>query len=215
MNQPQALASFATRYDPDRDDGPPITGVAHDSYQARRGLIASPDGAGPGAVWTIPVMPSTGTGPTELAAFDAALVHAGVADRNLIYLSSVLPPATAVRPVNWIQITPGGWGDRLYCVMSRYSTQTPGGEVFAGIGWAQDDTGRGLLVEHHADSEAELRRLVDASLDAMCYTRRIDLPERGICVSGAHCMDADEAVCALVVAVFEAQAWPGRTMDPI
>ena len=34
-----------------------------------------------------------GRGSTELAAFDAALVGAGVANFNLIRLSSVIPPA--------------------------------------------------------------------------------------------------------------------------
>ena len=35
-----------------------------------------------------------GSGPTELAAFDAALAAAGVANYNLLYLSSVIPPAS-------------------------------------------------------------------------------------------------------------------------
>jgi arginine decarboxylase len=43
---------------------------------------------------------AAGRGPTQLAAFDAALVAAGVADRNLIYLSSVLPPASSVQQVD-------------------------------------------------------------------------------------------------------------------
>ena len=42
---------------------------------------------------TITLSTGTGEGPTPLAAFDAALVDAGVADHNLICLSSVIPPA--------------------------------------------------------------------------------------------------------------------------
>ena len=57
---------------------------------------------------------ATGRGPTELAAFDAALVAAGVADRNLIYLSSVLPPGSAVDQVDRIADTPGGWGSERW-----------------------------------------------------------------------------------------------------
>ena len=40
----------------------------------------------PGNLMIIPVAGAVGCGPTDLAAFDAALVAAGVADRNLIYL---------------------------------------------------------------------------------------------------------------------------------
>jgi len=156
----------------------------------------------------IPVTGAVGRGPTELSAFDAALVAAGVADRNLIYLSSVLPPASAVRQVARIFAAPGGWGDRLYCVMAQERTSTPGTQAWAGIGWGQDESGRGLLVEHHATDEPTLRALVTSSLDALCRNRGLSLPSRGIAVAGATC--ADIPVCALVVAVFEAAPWRGR-----
>jgi arginine decarboxylase len=39
----------------------------------------------------IQVTTGTGEGPTPLAAFDAALLDAGVANYNLILLSSVIP----------------------------------------------------------------------------------------------------------------------------
>jgi arginine decarboxylase len=157
----------------------------------------------------IPVTGAVGRGPTELSAFDAALVRAGVADRNLIYLSSVLPPASCVRPVDRIVGVPGGWGDRLYCVMAQESASTKGFQAWAGVGWVQDRSGRGLLVEHHAADEATLRRLVASSLDALCANRGISLPVRGIAVAGAECVD--QPVCALVVAVFEAAAWRGSS----
>lgn len=153
----------------------------------------------------IPVAAAVGRGPTELSAFDAALVSAGVADRNLIYLSSVLPPASSVRTVERIVGTPGAWGDRLYCVMARESACVKGSQAWAGIGWGQDRSGRGLLVEHHAPDEPTLRSLITTSLDALCGNRGIALPQRGMAVAGAEC--AAEPVCALVVAVFEAAAW--------
>ena len=78
----------------------------------------------------------------ELAAFDAALVDAGVADRNLILLSSVPPPGSAVERVDRIADAPGFWGDRLDRVLAQARTSKPGTEVWAGIGWMQDATGR-------------------------------------------------------------------------
>jgi arginine decarboxylase len=153
----------------------------------------------------IPVAGAVGRGPTQLAAFDAALVAAGVADRNLICLSSVLPPASSVHVVDRIGRTPGGWGDRLYCVLAQARTAVPGAQAWAGVGWVQDASGRGLLVEHHAADEVSLHRLVRTSLDALGRNRGLSFPSAGIEMAGVRCVD--EPVCALVVAVFESAAW--------
>jgi arginine decarboxylase len=145
-----------------------------------------------------------GQGPTELAAFDAALLAAGVGDRNLIALSSVLPPASVVERVERIT-APGAWGDRLYCVLAQARTSRPGDEVWAGIGWVQDETGKGLLVEHEESSEPSLRARIDASLRGLCENRGLVFPLAGAEVAGARCTGTP--VCALVVAAFEASAW--------
>jgi len=153
----------------------------------------------------IMVAGAVGRGPTTLAAFDAALVAAGVADRNLIYLSSVLPPSSSVHQVDRIDRTPGSWGDRLYCVVAQARAAVPGTQAWAAVGWVQDASGRGLLVEHHADDEMSVRRLVRASLDALGRNRGVSFPAGGIEVVGVRCVD--EPVCALVVAVFESAGW--------
>ena len=91
-----------------------------------------------------------GRGSTELGAFDAALFRAGVANLNLVRLSSVIPPHSDVvvagnAPVPVV----GTRGDRLYVVFAEQRTSTPGTPVWAGVGWVQDATdGRGLFVEH-------------------------------------------------------------------
>jgi arginine decarboxylase len=85
--------------------------------------------------------------------------------------------------------------------------------VWAGIGWVQDESGRGLLVEHHAGNEETLQSLIGASLDGLCANRGIEFPSRGVRVAGATCDDGP--VCALVVAVFEAAEWrSGRRPAP-
>ncbi len=159
----------------------------------------------------IPVVAVVGYGPTDLAAFDAALVGAGVADRNLIVLSSVLPPASYVRRVDRIGNCPGGWGDRLYVVMAQARTSEPDTQVWAGIGWVQDHTGRGLLVEHHADSGDALHKTIDTSLNALLNSRgNPSMPRRGSHVIGGR-SDGTESVCALVVAVFESAPWESQS----
>ena len=153
----------------------------------------------------IAVARGTGGGATELVAFDAALLEAGVADRNLIVLSSVLPPGSTVDRVERIADTPGCWGDRLYCVLAEARTSEPDAEVWAGIGWMQDDTGRGLLVEHHAASEPALRALIAASLDGLARNRGLAFPRADAAIAGARCDGTP--VCALAVATFDAEPW--------
>jgi arginine decarboxylase len=96
--------------------------------------------------------------------------------------------------------------------MAQSSAGVPGAQAWAGVGWGQDSSGRGLLVEHHADDEPSLRGLIDASLDGLCRNRGISLPERGIEVAGVEC--AGEPACALVVAVFESAAWNSAAVRP-
>jgi arginine decarboxylase len=86
-----------------------------------------------GSLMIILVSGAVGRGPTPLAAFDAALVAAGVADRSLMYLSSVLPPASSVRQADRIVDAPGGWGARLYCVMAQAQAGVPGAQAWAGV----------------------------------------------------------------------------------
>src|SRR5581483_6375695 len=95
-----------------------------------------------------------GTGPTELSAFDQALVKAGIANYNIIYLSSVLPADSKITLSHKPEKLEGEWGDRLYVVMAQKRTSQRNQEAWAGIGWMQDQgTGRGLLVEHEGHSE--------------------------------------------------------------
>lgn len=147
-----------------------------------------------------------GTGPTELSAFDQALVDAGVANFNLIYLSSVLPPDSKVVINKTADKPDGGWGDRLYVVMAQKRTSQRNQEVWAGIGWIQDeDTKHGLLVEHEGHSKAEVEADIKHSLEALAKNRGMKFGAPKMHITGTKCID--EPVCALVVAVFESTTW--------
>jgi arginine decarboxylase len=97
----------------------------------------------------IRLTPGVGSGPTELAAFDAALMDAGVANYNLICLSSVIPPGSEIERGRYR--TPAHeYGRRLYVVLSQMRQSTPGAWAHAGIGWMQNSERRhGLFVELH------------------------------------------------------------------
>lgn len=155
----------------------------------------------------IKVATGIGTGPTKLAAFDSALNHAGVANYNIIRLSSVIPPKTDIQVVdNGVSNLPGEWGDRLYVVMAEERVDTPNTEAWAGIGWVQDkDTGRGLFVEHEGNSEKTVREDIRQSLEALMATRNVDLGKIHMKVVGRTCKH--QPVCAMVVAVYQASDW--------
>lgn len=154
----------------------------------------------------IRVVPGTGTGPTALAAFDAALVAAGAADRNLIKLSSVIPAGAVVeRPERRVE-APGGWGDRLYVVLAELRTSQLHDRLAAGIGWVQEPaTGRGLFVEHEGHSLDEVETHIRDSLDSMVRSRDMDFGPVQVQLADTVC--EGPAACALVVAVVESAPW--------
>lgn len=152
-------------------------------------------------------MAATGTGPTRLAAFDAALRAAGVANFNLLYLSSVIPPGTEMVPCGARRPSLGGrWGDRLYVVMAQQREHERGRQAWAGIGWVQEaTTSKGLLAEHEGQAEDQVRGDIHSTLTALCAGRPETFGPIECLVQGVTC--ATDPVCALVVAVFESAPW--------
>lgn len=162
--------------------------------------IAAPAPFGPIALAT-----GLGEGPTPLAAFDAALRDAGVANYNLICLSSVIPPGSVIERRKWV--TPReDWGRRLYCVVSQMREERPGHGAHAGIGWVRDEfTGAGLFVELHDASRARLDADLRATLRSMQAGRGIDFGEPETEIASIHCKGAP--VCALAIAVYAPAPW--------
>lgn len=155
---------------------------------------------------TITVTHGTGRGPTTLAAFDAALRAAGVANYNLLVLSSVIPPDSLIAEHDGgPPKVDGEWGDRLYVVLAEQRVQERNVEAWAGVGWVQGQDGRGLFVEHHGHSEATVRADITATLDAMTGGRPEQFGPIQMRLAGATCQD--EPVCALVAAVYKSQPW--------
>jgi arginine decarboxylase len=153
----------------------------------------------------ISVSPGVGTGPTPLAAFDAALMAAGVHDYNLIALSSVIPPG-AVLERRRHEAPPEDYGRRLYVVLAHETATDAGAGAAAGLGWAcEPRDGRGLFVEAHGESEDEVRRTIDGTLEAMTAARGRDYGPIESEVVSAEC--TGEPVCALVTAVYASVPW--------
>ena len=152
----------------------------------------------------ITVRTATGSGRTLLAAFDDALLSAGVANFNLIALSSVIPPGSSIREGVTERLA-GEHGDRLYCVMSVGYADHPGEIVSAGLGWATDATSGGLFVEHSGGSEQSVSEQIQLSLEDMSRNRGGGYDDIRQAVIGAHCVD--KPVCALSIAAYRVVSW--------
>jgi arginine decarboxylase len=154
---------------------------------------------------TITLCTGTGEGPTALAAFDAALADAGVADHNLIYLSSVIPPSAVIVRDRY-RMRPVDYGRRLYTVMSQMRQCEPGREAHAGIAWMQnDEDGRGLFVELHDGDRDRLERDLVATLESMRTVRATRYGPIKSVIESRTC--SGQPVCALVAAVYGAEPW--------
>lgn len=149
----------------------------------------------------------SGSAATELSAFDSALYDAGIANYNLLRLSSVIPPKASIIEVDDGKIPIDGvWGDRLYVVMAEYRTSTLGESAWAGVGWVQDgSTGEGLFVEFEGTSEEYVTSSITQSLKDLMATRGIDMGEIHMAVNGVEC--TGEPVCAMVTAVYKSEPW--------
>lgn len=164
-----------------------------------------------GSSMEIHVSSGVGTGPTTMAAFDCALNEIGIANYNMLRLSSIVPPNSEIIVHDGkIPFTlPGTWGDRLYVVMAEKRVDKHNADAWAGVGWVQDKkTGRGMFTEHEGTSEAFVRREITQTLEALIKTRDDQQYEWGpieMNVVGKTC--TDKPVCAMAAAVFQVSDW--------
>lgn len=157
----------------------------------------------------IRVTKGTGTGETKMAAFDAALYDAGIANYNLIRLSSIIPPGFEVR-VEQCTENDKNFGDRLYVVYASQVETEVGKGAWAGIGWvlADDGSGKGLFTEHEAGSEQEVRTLIEGTLASMVKYRPETYGPIQYAVAGLTC--DDKPVCSIVAAVYQSVPWDAQ-----
>lgn len=145
-----------------------------------------------------------GEGSTDISAFDAALMNAGIANYNLIYLSSIIPKNSKI-VVRKYKINEKEYGNKLYIVIARCDQDVCGREAWAGLGWIQDREGRGLFVEHKAENEAAVIRLIKSSLEDMRKRRGYNFGKVNYLTAGIKCKN--RPVCALVAAVYQSKGW--------
>lgn len=151
----------------------------------------------------ISIRTGSGSGRTLLSAFDHALQAAGVADFNLVTLSSVIPPGSRLRHVS--NTLPGGHGDLLFCVRAEAYAEHSGDIAWAGLGWCVDETGGGLFVEHHGGSEESVVEQIELSLGDMNAKRGGAYGPIQMALASAH--STGLPTCAVVVAAYRVSSW--------
>ena len=153
----------------------------------------------------ITITSGTGEGPTSLAAFDAALINAGVPNYNLLYLSSIIPAGAELVRAKFVS-SETEYGHRLYVVMTRHDETQAGNVAWAGLGWTQEkNSGRGLFVELHGSDKADVEKAIQDTLRAMMANRSIAYgPVESEIV---HIPCRGKPVCAVVVAVYRSEGW--------
>ncbi len=153
----------------------------------------------------ITITSGTGEGPTTLAAFDAALLHAGVSNYNLICLSSVIPTSSKLVRAKFVS-SEKEYGHRLYVVMARHDETQAGNVAWAGLGWTQETaSGRGLFVELHGNAKTEVGQAIHDSLRAMMASRSLSYGAIESEMVSIPCRG--KPVCAVVVAVYHSEGW--------
>ena len=153
----------------------------------------------------ITVTSGVGSGPTPLAAFDAALRDAGVENYNLIPLSSVIPAHATIQR-DRLAPRSDEYGHRLYVVMARSETAEVAQAAWAGLGWTQEsETGRGLFVELYGSSKRDVEDSIEATLESMKPGRPYDYGKNETELTGIVC--SGPPVCAVVLAAYSSDGW--------
>ena len=112
----------------------------------------------------IRIVTGTGTGPTAIAAYDAALAAAGVHNYNIATVSSVIPDGSTVETLDSAPDL-GPVGEKLTVVEAR-ATGREGEDAAAGLGWTRTEGGRGLFYEATGTDPDTVRERVAAGLDS-------------------------------------------------
>jgi arginine decarboxylase len=107
---------------------------------------------------------------SKMNAFDLALKNAGIANCNLVKVSSIIPPNCEETSPKEIPI-----GSITYAVISK--AEGEGGRIAAGIAWGfAKDKRFGVVAEAYGSmDEAAVKRMLDERIREMANTRGIDL----------------------------------------
>ena len=145
-----------------------------------------------------------GNAKTKLAAFDNALYNAGIADYNLITLSSIIPPDSKVI-VEKLCKNNKDIGSKLYVVLTKCIEVSLNKVACTGLGWVTREDGSGIFVEEFGSNEAEVKKIIKNSLESVIKYREGNYSPINYKIESIKCVG--KPVCAIVAAVYKSEKW--------
>ena len=144
-----------------------------------------------------------GEGTTKLSAFDSALFDAGIANFNLIYLSSIIPPGSNIieRKLNWNN---QHIGKKLYVVVSQTIVDEIGKTDFVGLGWINNKNSGGILAEFSSNNRIKTILHIQSTLKSMNAYRSLKGSPK-LKIIKVTCRK--KPACAIIAAVYRIENW--------
>jgi len=150
-------------------------------------------------LWYVPkeaaLVAADADGPFELVAFDNALRKAGIAELNLVAVSSIWPIGCKI--VKMPKLEPGTIAP---IVMSKISSSTPGQKIAAAIGIAISETSHGIISEYHdiGVTQKMAARTAEAMVRYMMEKRGLEYT-KVTSISAGHVVESHGAALSAVV----------------
>mgnify|MGYP001559029932 FL=1 len=138
-----------------------------------------------------------------MSAFDDALFKAGVGNYNLIKLSSIIPVGAKIKKKK-IKSPSKEYGFKLYAVYD-YKIGTKNESAWAGLGWFQENDGRGVFVEHNGTSKKEIEGLIKMSIQELQKRRLYRGRYNKLIIGGKN--KSNHFICGLVIAKYKSENW--------
>ena len=152
-------------------------------------------------MWDVPkeaaLVAADADGPFELVAFDSALQKAGIAELNLVPVSSIWPIGCKI--VKMPKLEPGTMAP---IIMAKISSSTLGQKIAAALGIAISRTSHGMVSEYHdvGVTQKMAARTAEAMVKYMMEKRGLE-PTKVISISAGHIVESHGAALAAVVFV--------------
>lgn len=151
-------------------------------------------------MWCVPqkavLVAASGRGPFELVAFDNALRKAGIADVNLIPVSSIWPKGCVL--INELpNLEPG---TLTPVVISKVCSSIPGQKIAAACAVATSADSYGMISEYHGMgvSERTAGKNAEAMVRYMMERHKLE-PEKVTSLSAGHTVKTHGAALSAVV----------------
>lgn len=106
-------------------------------------------------------------GPTELNAFDNALLASGIGNLNLLRVSSVLPPGCSETPE--LHIPPGSLTPTAY---GTITSSVPGETIAAAVGIGRTKDSYGMIMEFEGHCSREEAEAAVAAMVRSAFAQR-------------------------------------------